>query len=59
MRSQTDTQTHWLPPTVPPPIIPLIFPAFCSTELTPELVSPAHYCLNWSNLISSLPVLNL
>lgn len=34
-------------------------PGLCSTELTPELASPAHYCLNWTNLISSLPVVNL
>lgn len=34
-------------------------PGLCGTELTPELPSPAHYCLNWTNLIASLPVLNL
>lgn len=36
-----------------------ISPGLCSIELTPELASPAHYCLSWTNLISSLPVLNL
>lgn len=30
-----------------------------SKELSPELASPAHYCLNWTNLISILAVLNL
>lgn len=51
-----DTQAGWL---LPSPHSSEISTGLCSTELTPELASPAHYCLNWSNLISSLPVLNL
>ena len=55
-----DTQTNRLLPS--PPLLchsSEISTGLCSTELTPELASPAHYCLNWTNLISSLPVLNL
>ncbi len=51
-----DTQAGRL---FPSPHSSEISTALCSTELTPELASPAHYCLNWTNLIFSLPVLNL
>lgn len=33
--------------------------ALSSKEPSPELSSPAHYCLNWTNLIYILLVLNL